>query len=65
MVNLPGRCLPGLPSLTALTSLSLRNCDGLQPEALSTGALDQLQRLDLSGEQRCLVQLEMCPSALL
>ena len=50
IVNLPGRCLPGLASLTALTSLSLRNCDGLQDGALCSSALTRLLRLDLSGE---------------
>ena len=50
IVNLPGHCLPGLPLLTALTSLSLRNCDGLQDGALSTPALAQLHCLDLSGK---------------
>lgn len=50
IVNLPGRCLPGLASLTALTSLSLRNCDGLQDGALCSSALTRLLRLDLSGD---------------
>ena len=45
----PGEALPLLQRLTALTSLVLRNCDGLLDGALCTAALASLQHLDLSG----------------
>lgn len=48
--SLPEEALPLLLRLTALTSLSLRNCDGLQDGALHSTALATLHRLDLSGE---------------
>ena len=48
--TLPGEALPLLLRLTALTSLSLRNCDGLQDGALHSTALATLRRLDLSGQ---------------
>ncbi len=48
--TLPGEALPLLLRLTALTSLSLRNCDGLQDGALHSTALATLHRLDLSGD---------------
>ena len=48
--TLPGEALPLLLRLTALTSLSLRNCDGLHDGALHSTALATLHRLDLSGE---------------
>lgn len=48
--TLPGEALPLLLRLTALTSLGLRNCDGLQDGALHSTALTTLHRLDLSGE---------------
>ncbi len=51
IVNRPGEALPLLPRLTALTSLSLRNCDGLQDGALHCTALSSLHHLDLSGEK--------------
>ena len=51
IVNPPGEALPLLPHLTALTSLGLRNCDGLQEGALQCPALTSLHQLDLSGER--------------
>lgn len=53
IVNPVGHNLPCLPLLTALTSLSLRNCEGLQDEALQGLAPPQLHRLDISGESPC------------
>lgn len=49
VISPPGEALPLLQRLTALTSLVLRNCDGLQDEALATTALASLHHLDLSG----------------
>lgn len=49
ITSLPGEALPLLQTLTALTSLVLRNCDGLQDGALGTTALASLHHLDLSG----------------
>ena len=49
ILSLPGEALPLLQSLTALTSLVLRNCEGLQDRALATTALASLHHLDLSG----------------
>ena len=49
IISPPGAALPLLQRLTALTSLVLRNCDGLQDGALATTALASLHHLDLSG----------------
>ena len=49
IISPPGEALPLLQRLTALTSLVLRNCDGLQDGALATTALASLHHLDLSG----------------
>ena len=49
ITSLPGEALPLLQTLTALTSLMLRNCEGLQDGALATTALASLHHLDLSG----------------
>lgn len=47
-----GRPLPGLPHLTRLTSLSVRNCEGLSDGALAAlTRLSGLKVLDLSGCQ--------------
>ena len=44
--------LPGLSALTRLTSLSVRNCEGLSDGALSAlSKLCKLKVLDLSGCQ--------------
>lgn len=49
IISPAGEALPLLQRLTALTSLVLRNCDGLQDGALGTTALASLHHLDLSG----------------
>lgn len=65
VVNTPGEVLPLLPHLTALTSLNMRNCDGLQDGALHCSALASLRHLDLSGETITVPHKLMLPSIFL
>lgn len=64
IISTPGKALPLLQRLTALTSLVLRNCDGLQDGALATTALASLHHLDLSGESWELSDSGNCRSKL-
>ena len=53
VATVPGDALPLLLHLAALTSLNLRNCEGLQSEALCSSALAGLHQLDVSGKLVC------------